>query len=85
MVSDQDVDENTPFLLAVESESAECMEHLLKCGSDVNQCSSNKTFPIHNACTAGNLDIVKLLVKVRNKIHLVIKFKKRGFNILKIK
>ncbi len=66
MVSDQDVDENTPFLLAVESESAECMEHLLKCGSDVNQCSSNKTFPIHNACTAGNLDIVKLLVKVRN-------------------
>ena len=67
MVSDLDVDDKTPLSLAVESGSAECVEHLLKCGSSVNVCDSSKTFPIHNACAIGNLEIVELLVKVRKQ------------------
>jgi ankyrin repeat protein len=66
MVRDKDVEESTPFYLAVESGSTECVEHLLKCGSSVNECNAYKTFPIHCACATGNLEIVKLLVKVRN-------------------
>jgi ankyrin repeat protein len=65
MVSDEDIDSNTPFCLAVESGSLESVELLLSCGSSVNHCNNLRSYPIHNASSAGNVEIVKLLVRVR--------------------
>ena len=64
MVADEDVEGNTPLCLAVESGSLESVQLLLSCGSDVNHCNNLRSFPIHNACISGNLELVKLLVKV---------------------
>lgn len=60
----KDFEENTPLVLAIEKGSMECVEYFLKNGANVNISNRSKTFPIHSACANGNLELVKLLIKV---------------------
>jgi ankyrin repeat protein len=43
------------------------IEELLRCGADINACTTNENFPagtaLQAACEAGNLNIVELLLK----------------------
>jgi len=64
MLRKEDVDDNTPLLLGVESGSVEITRHLLERDADVNHYNKSKVYPLHLACTIGSLDIVKLLLKV---------------------
>ena len=60
----EDIDLNTPLLLAVESGSEEITRHLLDLGANVNHYNKDRVFPLHVACTIGSMDIVKRLLQV---------------------
>jgi len=64
----KDFEENTPLVLAIEKGSVECIEYLLKNKADVNTHNRVKTYPLHSACANGNLEVVKLLLKVREPL-----------------
>ena len=64
MLHDEDLDQNTPLSLAVESGSVEITNHLLKLGADVNHFNKNRVYPLHSACTIGSLELVQLLLRV---------------------
>lgn len=64
MLKDEDNDNNTPLLLAVESGSVDITKHLLDFGANVNHFNKARVYPLHLACTIGSLEIVKLLLHV---------------------
>lgn len=44
--------------------------HLLDLWADVNIADKTNNAPIHPACSMGNLDIVKLLIKYNARLHV---------------
>ena len=72
----EDDDLNTPLLVCVESGSYESAKveilkrkaKLLNCyfkilvenGADVNHCNEDTMYPLHVACTVGNMEIVEV-------------------------
>ena len=69
MLREVDLDSNSPLLLAVESGSVDIVRHLLELGADVNQSNNKRVYPLHLACTNGNLEIVKLLLQVSRTVR----------------
>ncbi len=65
LLSLEDIDGNTSLLLAIEGGSTEITKMLLQFGVDVDHFSNNRSHGLHLAAKIGNLDIVKLLLKVR--------------------
>ena len=65
LLSLEDIDGNTPLLLAVEGGSTEITKILLQFGVDVDHSNRNRTHALHLAAKIGSLEIVKLLLKVK--------------------
>eukprot|EP00094_Tigriopus_californicus_P006606 TCALIF_06362-PA protein Name:"Similar to trpa-1 Transient receptor potential cation channel subfamily A member 1 homolog (Caenorhabditis elegans)" AED:0.12 eAED:0.12 QI:8/0.6/0.31/0.93/1/1/16/267/1355 len=71
MLKDEDNDNNTPLLLAVESGSVDITRHLLDFGANVNHFNKARVYPLHLACTIGSLEIVKLLLHRQATINCI--------------
>jgi ankyrin repeat protein len=63
----EDMDNNTPLLLAVKRKSSEITKKLLDLGGEVDHHNSKMVTSMHMACSTGTLDIVKLLHGVSRK------------------
>ena len=59
----EDMDSNTPLLLAVKRKSPEITEVLIDKGVDLNHHNSNNVHALHMACSAGSVDVVRLLIE----------------------
>ena len=67
MLADRDQRQNSALHLAVDSGSLTTVEMLVQTGAaDVNAVNDTGDSPLHGAVVAGQLDIVKLLVRVRD-------------------
>ena len=58
----EDMDSNTPLLLAVKRKSPEITEALIDKGVELNHHNSKNIYALHMACSAGSVDVVRLLV-----------------------
>ena len=71
----EDMDGNTPLLLAVKRKSPEITEALIDRGVELNHHNSRNIYALHMACLAGSVDVVRLLidrganVECRNKLN----------------
>ena len=59
----EDMDSNTPLLLAVKRKSPEITEVLIDKGVELNHHNSNNIHALHMAASAGSVDVVRLLIE----------------------
>lgn len=64
----------TPLLIAIKwmnsNEHFVCISMLIKADADVNICSKTNTYPLHLACTKGNIELATLLIKRHAKLNV---------------
>jgi len=65
------VGETTPLYLACKNGNVELCDWLIENGSDITKVTSENKTPLHTASFCGQLDVVKLLIKVGKCIHNV--------------
>lgn len=68
LVNQNDINQNTPLILAVCNEWIDAVKILLSIGADVTIRDKNKFNAIHWAILKGNLDILQLLTN--EKVHI---------------
>uniref|UniRef100_A0A0N5AA12 ANK_REP_REGION domain-containing protein n=1 Tax=Syphacia muris TaxID=451379 RepID=A0A0N5AA12_9BILA len=71
LIDCEDVNGHTPFLIATMSGNVEVMEDLAENGANVNHCDKNKHFAVHWAVVCGQLDALKLLLRLNANLNAI--------------
>lgn len=74
IMRDKDDDGSTPLLLAVGSGRSEIVKMLLERKDNVNTRNKMLVHPVHSAARTGDLEILKILVKVGHSPFLDFSF-----------